>query len=77
MSDDEIKATTTPDERPCRVFVAKREYDRAGYQIVGIFTSQEAADEAIKRDRDAGYGQFHSVAELPLNQYFDIDEPGI
>lgn len=58
------------------IFIAKREYDREGYSIVGIFKSQEEADTAIETDKKNGYGEFHSVAELEIGRYFDIGHPG-
>lgn len=58
------------------IFVAKREYDREGYRIVGLYAEKADAEAAVEKDKKAGYGEFHTVAELPINQYFDIDVDG-
>jgi len=58
------------------VFVVKREYDRAGFHIVGIFLTMEEAEAALKKDEGFGYGESHSIAELEVGRWFDITETG-
>lgn len=58
------------------VFVVKREYDREGFHIAGIFYTKDEAEAALKKDEEHGYGVSHSIAELEVGRWFDITEPG-
>jgi hypothetical protein len=57
------------------VFLVVREFDRAGYRIVGIFTDMNAAELALQIVNDDCDSQYsvNRVVELPVNTYFEND----
>jgi hypothetical protein len=52
-----------------KVFTAHREYDYEGFQIIGVFTTKEAAEKCCIEDVDESgrkYGDSHDVEEHVL-----------
>ena len=54
------------------VYVAKREYERANYEIIGIYETEKEAEEALTRDKANGYGESHSVETFEMGKYYGI-----
>ena len=51
-----------------KLYVAERIYDYVGFAILGIFSTEEAAQKVCDEDKD---GNGHNVEE------FDLDAPSV
>lgn len=52
-----------------KVYTAHREYDYEGFEIIGAFTTKEAAEECCKKDIDRNgrvRGDSHDIEEHEL-----------
>lgn len=50
-----------------KVYVAKRGYNREGFMIIGIYTTESAAKKACRMDTN-NVGDYHDIEEFELNQ---------
>ncbi len=56
------------------VFIAKREHDREGFMIIGVFSNINDASVAVDTDKSNGYISDWSIDEVTIGKYYDIDE---
>lgn len=52
-----------------KVFTAERYYDYEGFQLLGIFTTEEKAQEVIDGDK---YGDGHNINEYTIDELTNI-----
>jgi len=51
-----------------KVYVAKRNYDYEGFEIIGVYTERDLAEMACKDDSQ--YGDSHDIEELMIDEYY-------
>ena len=54
-----------------RVYIAKRHYDYEGYDILGVYSTQEAAEQRCQADT-ASNSDGHSVNEYEIDGPVDV-----